>query len=166
MPQMVLLFIVYCLYEVVQPRTILGRFYSVSDLKCYILGTDNTVLQIEALAQNRLQVADSIYTEISKLFYNTIEPKITPFEKYTDEILTPIAIAGRVLAFPYENREGFRIGDPVCAGPGGTVSLMTREEVKMWPDRIVGVVSSIPGGVTCGHNDDIYINGRIWIRVI
>ena len=88
------------------------------------------------------------------------------FEKYTDEILTPIAIAGRVLAFPYENREGFRIGDPVCAGPGGTVSLMTREEVKMWPDRIVGVVSSIPGGVTCGHNDDIYINGRIWIRVI
>lgn len=61
-----------------------------------VLGTDNTVLQIEALAQNRLQVADSIYTEISKLFYNTIEPTITPFEKYTDDLTEVVISAGQL----------------------------------------------------------------------
>lgn len=87
------------------------------------------------------------------------------FGKSVDENLAPVAMAGRVLAFPFENREGFRIGDPVCAAPGGTVSLMTREEVKIWPDRIVGVVTEIPGGLTQGKENEVYINGRIWIKV-
>lgn len=87
------------------------------------------------------------------------------FNKSNDEQLAPIAMAGRVLAFPFENREGFRIGDPVCTAPGGTISLMTREEVKIWPDRMVGVVTEIPSGLTCGTTNEVYINGRIWIRV-
>lgn len=88
------------------------------------------------------------------------------FEKSYEENLSPIAIAGRVLVFPYENREGFRIGDPVCAGPGGTASLMTREEVKLWPDRIIGIVANVPGERFCGKDDEICINGRIWIKVM
>lgn len=61
-----------------------------------VFGTDNTVAQIEALAQNRLQVADSVYTEISKLFYNTIEPTITPFEKYTDDLTDMVIYANQL----------------------------------------------------------------------
>lgn len=88
------------------------------------------------------------------------------FEQSFEENLSPIAIAGRVLVFPYENREGYRIGDPVCAAPNGTVSLMTREEVKIWPDRIIGIVTGIPAGMNCGKDDEVYINGRIWVKVI
>ena len=61
-----------------------------------VFGTDNTVAQMEALAQNRLQVADSVYTEISKLFYNTIEPTITPFEKYTDDLTDMVIYANQL----------------------------------------------------------------------
>ena len=49
----------------------------------------------------------------------------------TENAQTPIAVSGRVLAYPYEDREIFRnhIGDAVCSGPEGTVSIMTDEEV-------------------------------------
>ena len=43
---------------------------------------------------------------------------------------------------------------------------MTREEVKIWPDRIIGVVANIPGERFCGKDDEICINGRIWIKVM
>lgn len=77
---------------------------------------------------------------------------------------TPIAIAGRVLAYPYEERLMFFAGDAVCAGPDGTVSKMTREEIKEYPDRIIGTVSEVPEYETWGENN-IKVNGRIWIRL-
>jgi hypothetical protein len=83
---------------------------------------------------------------------------------------TPIAIAGRVLVYPYRNIEEYNLGDCVCAAPNGTVDIMTREEIKEYPDRIIGTVSEIPtyevwsGGAQNG-NDDIQVNGRIWIYV-
>jgi hypothetical protein len=48
----------------------------------------------------------------------------------TEESRMPIAVSGRVLAYPFEGREVFakNIGKPVCSGPNGTVSLMTDEE--------------------------------------
>lgn len=82
----------------------------------------------------------------------------------TDECKTPIAVAGRVLAYPLEDRNSYPLGAAVCTGPNGTVSLMTREEIMMYPERIVGVVSEIPEYDTWGTGK-IVVNGRIWIKV-
>ncbi len=82
----------------------------------------------------------------------------------TDKAKTPIAVCGRVLAYPYEDRYKFTAGAAVCSGPDGTISLMTREEVKEWPDAIVGYVSEIPEYKEWGP-DKIQVNNRIWIKV-
>lgn len=78
---------------------------------------------------------------------------------------TPIAVSGRVLAYPYENREVFRhnIGCFVCSGPNGTVSLMDKEEVWNHPEAIIGQVSAVPDYEYWGN--DVKINGRVWIKV-
>lgn len=82
----------------------------------------------------------------------------------TEEARTPIAVSGRVLAYPYEDRDSYSPGDAVCAGPDGTVSKMTREEIKEYPERIIGTVSAIPNYEVWGENQ-IHVNGRIWIRI-
>ena len=82
----------------------------------------------------------------------------------TEKCKTPIAVTGRVLAYPFEDLEWFKPGDPVCAGPNGTVSVMSRQEVSLYPDRMIGTVSEIPTYETWGKNN-IKINGRIWIRI-
>lgn len=76
----------------------------------------------------------------------------------------PLAVAGRVLAYCEGNRYSYHAGDTVCAGPGGKVVKMTREEICMWPDRIIGIVSEIPEYETWGKNN-VKVNGRIWIKV-
>ena len=88
----------------------------------------------------------------------------------TDEAKTNIAVAGRVLAYPYQDRDNYKPGDCVCAAPGGKVDIMTREEVLMYPDRIVGTVSCVPdyeewGGGELADRDPVKVNGRIWIKV-
>lgn len=84
----------------------------------------------------------------------------------TDDCKTPIAIAGRVLAYPYESREEFRkhIGWPVCSGPDGTVSIMTPEEEEKYPSRIIGTISAVPDYEEWGSGN-VKVNGRIWIRI-
>ena len=82
----------------------------------------------------------------------------------TDKAETPIAVCGRVLAYPYENRYKFTAGAAVCSGPNGTVSLMTREEIREWPDAIIGYVSEIPEYKEWG-TDKIKVNNRIWIKI-
>ena len=82
----------------------------------------------------------------------------------TKECKTPIAVSGRVLAYPNEPRETYKAGDPVCSGPNGTVSKMTREEVREYPDRMIGTVSEIPTYETWGQ-ENVKVNGRIWIRI-
>lgn len=82
----------------------------------------------------------------------------------TDECKTPVAIAGRVLAFPYEDWWTFEPGEPVCAGPNGTISKMTRREARKYPERIIGTVSELPTYEKWGDNQ-IKVNGRIWIKV-
>lgn len=88
----------------------------------------------------------------------------------TDRAKTHIAVAGRVLAYPYRNRDEYKPGDVLCAAPGGTVDIMTREEVIQYPDRIVGTVSCVPnydewGGGEGADRPPVKINGRIWVRV-
>jgi hypothetical protein len=80
------------------------------------------------------------------------------------ECKTPIAVSGRVLAYPYEDRDSYQAGDPVCSGPNGTISKMTREEVREYPDRIIGTVSEIPDYEVWGTGN-VKVNGRIWIKV-
>lgn len=82
----------------------------------------------------------------------------------TDECQTPVAVTGRVLAHTYENWWTFEPGEPVCAGPDGTVSKMTREEVKEYPERIIGTVSELPTYEFWGEKQ-VPVNNRIWIRI-
>lgn len=88
----------------------------------------------------------------------------------TAEAKTPVAVAGRVLAYPYTSREDFQVGDPVCSAPNGKVAVMSRDEVMRYPDRIIGVVAEIPDynhwiAGTEKNPVDIPVNGRIWIDV-
>lgn len=82
----------------------------------------------------------------------------------TEQAQTPLAIAGRVLAYPFEDKNSFEPGDAVCTGPNGTVSKMTREEIWQYPDRIIGTVSEIPTYEEWGSGK-VKVNGRIWIKV-
>ena len=79
---------------------------------------------------------------------------------------TPVAVSGRVLAYPYESREEFRknIGKPVCSGPNGTVSIMTQFEERTYPSRIIGTISEVPTYKEWGE-DNIKVDGRVWIRM-
>ena len=82
----------------------------------------------------------------------------------TAECKTPIAVAGRVLAYTYEDRNTYPLGAAVCAAPNGTVSIMTREEIREYPERILGTVSEIPNYEVWGTGN-IQVNNRIWIKV-
>lgn len=79
-----------------------------------------------------------------------------------DNYQTPLAVSGRVLAYCEGNREDYHAGDVVCASENGKVCKMTREEIREYPDRIVGIVSEIPNYDTWNKKE---INGRIWIKV-
>lgn len=83
---------------------------------------------------------------------------------------TPIAVAGRVLVYPYKDRAQYQLGDAVCSAPNGTVDIMSRDEIMMFPERIIGTVSEIPSyevwhAGTKDNPTDIEVNGRIWIYV-
>lgn len=82
----------------------------------------------------------------------------------TDNCKTPLAVSGRVLAYPYEPKEEYKAGDAVCSGPNGTISKMTRAEIRDYPERIVGTVSEIPTYEVWGSGN-VKVNGRIWIKV-
>lgn len=82
----------------------------------------------------------------------------------TDKAKTPLAVAGRVLVHTDCDRNSFHAGDVVCTGENGTVSKMTRNEIVMYPDRIVGTVSEIPDYETWGSGN-IAVKNRIWIKV-
>lgn len=82
----------------------------------------------------------------------------------TDECKTPLAVSGRVLAFYNGPIENYNIGDVVCAGANGKIEKMTREEIKNYPDRIVGTVSEFPSYETWGDGN-VPTAGRIWIKV-
>lgn len=82
----------------------------------------------------------------------------------TENCKTPLAVSGRVLAYCEGDRNDYHAGDTVCAGPNGKVMKMTREEIRVWPDRVIGIVSEIPEYETWGSGN-IKVNGRIWIKV-
>lgn len=79
----------------------------------------------------------------------------------TDKAKTPLAVAGRVLVYTDEE---LHAGNVICAGPHGKAYKMTKQEIKDHPDRIVGIVSEVPSYETWGE-ENIPVNGRVWIRV-
>lgn len=81
-----------------------------------------------------------------------------------DETSVPIAVAGRVLVYTDRDRTHFKVGDAVCSGKEGTVSKMSWWERILFPDRIIGIVSEIPEYETWG-SDNVFVGGRIWVRV-
>lgn len=88
----------------------------------------------------------------------------------SNQAKTPIAVAGRVLVYPYQPREKYNLGDAVCSAPNGTVDIMSRDEIRNYPERIIGTVSEIPNydiwhAGTENNPIDIQVNGRIWIYV-
>jgi len=82
----------------------------------------------------------------------------------TEYAKTPIAVAGRVLVYTYQDRNNYHAGMAVCSAPNGTVDIMTREEIKNYPDCIVGIVSEIPEYKEWGTNK-VKVDNRIWIRI-
>ena len=82
----------------------------------------------------------------------------------TDECKTPLAVSGRVLAYCEGDAHDYNAGDTVGASANGKVIKMTREEIKEYPDRIVGIVSEIPEYETWGTGK-VNVDGRIWIKV-
>ena len=82
----------------------------------------------------------------------------------TEEYQTPLAVSGRVLVYTYQSRENYHAGMVVCSAPNGTVDIMTREEIKEYPDCIIGIVSEIPNYEKWG-TDQVSVNNRIWIKV-
>ena len=84
----------------------------------------------------------------------------------TEECKCPIAIAGRVLAYTYEPRDEYKnnIGQAVCSGPDGTVSLMTKDEVKEYPECVIGYISAVPDYEEWGTGK-VKVDGRVWIKV-
>lgn len=83
----------------------------------------------------------------------------------------PVAIAGRVLAYPLHDKSYYEVGDAVCAAEGGKIDKMTRDEIKEYPDRIIGIVNEIPDydiwepSREGGGREPVHTNGRIWIDV-
>ena len=82
----------------------------------------------------------------------------------TDNARLPIAVSGRVLAYTNEPRDTYKPGEALCSGPNGTVSKMTREEIKEYPDAIIGYVSAVPDYEVWGTGN-VKVDGRIWVKI-
>lgn len=87
-------------------------------------------------------------------------------ENHSQGYNTPVAVSGRVLAYPYEDLQKLKkhIGCAVCSGPNGTVSLMTPWEERNYPSCVIGTISEIPTYEEWGEGR-VKVNGRIWIRL-
>ena len=83
----------------------------------------------------------------------------------TDSCKLPIAVSGRALVYTNEDRYSYGPGDAVCTGPNGTISKMTADEIRNYPDRIIGYVSAIPEYEIWGTGN-VKVDGRIWIKVV
>ena len=134
----------------------------------------NDYAEFRATAEDIIQPGYVTYSDDQGRLYKTTE-RLQAFEGVvsdtfgfaigkTDGAKTPLAVAGRVLAYTDKDKSEFHAGDTVCAGPHGAVSKMTREEIIAYPDRIVGVVSEIPTYDIWGTGN-VKVDGRIWIRL-
>lgn len=113
------------------PSSITTPGYCVVDI-----GKDELQLSTERLQSNAYIISDTFGATIG------------------ESTNVPVALCGRVKAYPFQSKEKYSIGDCVCSAPEGKVDIMTRQEIQEYPDRIIGIVSEI-----------IPDEERIWIRV-
>lgn len=85
-------------------------------------------------------------------------------QKKNNEFSLPIAVSGRVLVYTNEDTKTFNPGDAVCASKNGKISKMKWWEKILFPDAIIGIVSSIPTYKIWGTNN-IDVDNRIWIKI-
>ena len=71
----------------------------------------------------------------------------------------PVGVSGKVLV---KVDSVVKVGDCLCSGKNGFASVMTRNEVINFPDRILGIVTEIP---TYEEWNDIKINNRVWMKI-
>ena len=81
----------------------------------------------------------------------------------TETQTTPVQVQGRALVY-CEDQLKVKPGDQVCATKHGKVRKMSWLEKILHPESIVGFVDELPTYDTWG-NDNIPVNGRIWIRL-
>ena len=88
--------------------TVLESQLTDSELSKYkhVLGADTTMQAIMGLAEGRLQMADNVYGEIVKEFYDAIDETIAPFEQYKDALTDVVIVADQL---PKGNAEVVRI---------------------------------------------------------
>lgn len=72
----------------------------------------------------------------------------------------PVAVCGRALVSVSD--ENISVGDCLCAGIDGKAYVMSRQEIKDFPDRILGVVIEIPKYTEW---NGVSINNRVWIKI-
>ncbi len=75
----------------------------------------------------------------------------------------PIAVSGRVLTHVEGDRSSYSVGDCVCSAPNGCISKMTREEIREYPEAIIGTVSSVPTYLI--WENKVLVDNRIWIKL-
>lgn len=126
-----------------------------------VIPTDNKIAQ---LTTSRLQPGARIVSDTYGMCMGE-----------SDISKTPVALAGKVLAYTYRKKEEYKIGNCVCSAPNGTVDIMTREEIKEYPDCIIGTVYEIPdyeiweeslsNANGSKSTASVKVNGRIWIDI-
>lgn len=75
----------------------------------------------------------------------------------------PVALSGRVLVH-YDHKRNIKIGDYIGCNDKGQARKMSKFEVFLHPERVVGTVSSIPDYDTWG-TDNVKVDGRIWVNI-
>lgn len=135
---------------------------------------DSLVLQpgkvVTETAVGKMVLADERLLPACRIVSDTYGMSVG--QRDNNEFRAPIAVAGRVLVYPYRDRTEYPLGAAVCSAPNGTVDIMTREEIMMYPERIIGTVSEIPNyeiwsgsGIMGDIDSNVLVDGRIWVYV-
>lgn len=86
-----------------------------------------------------------------------------------------VAIVGRILTF-VEDRDNLQVGDVLCTGENGYASKMSEEEIRLYPNKILGEVVEIPTydiWRDSAHQDsdddipyvEINVKNRVWVKI-
>lgn len=119
-----------------------------------------TIVSIDL--EGRLVKSTKRLAPVSKIVSDTFGMCIGDNDEYKHKVV--IAVSGRVLCTLDQEVTIDDIGKPLCSGEDGKASIMTRQEVMEYPERMIGVISSIPKEKVWG-NEGIKINNRVWIEV-
>lgn len=105
-----------------------------------------------SISSEKLQPAPYVISDCCGIAIGNVE--------MIDNTYQTVAVAGRVLV--YVNCE-VKTGDVLCADKDGYATVMSRQEIANYPDRILGVVGEIP--TYTKWNSTVNVDGRVWVTV-